>query len=133
MSPQDILSNVKSVPRHQPGTSDAMKRVQYLERRPEHKGEPIAGSPLITFAVNGVPGPYVSSLMAGNLPLDGFGDLVFENPRGGLRANIAIDHPQYPGLPLIRINTRVGPVQRPMVSISFYGKYWVPLLAIDAD
>ncbi|KAL0058454.1 hypothetical protein AAF712_014870 [Marasmius tenuissimus] len=168
MSPQEILRKFKTVPPHQPATTDAVatKRVQYLERRPEHQGKPVAESPSITFAVHGVPGPYVSSLMAGDLPLDGSSDHIFDNPWSGL---VRVAHHPYlstlrpastiPRLtPPTRINSRIGPEKRHitraefatelafriyksvsngdrlrLVSIDFYGKHWVPVLAIDVE
>ncbi|KAL0060975.1 hypothetical protein AAF712_012206 [Marasmius tenuissimus] len=156
MSPQEVLSN-GTVPYYQPTTSNAMTRVQYLERRPGHESKSDTLPLSITFTVHGAPGPYVTSLLAETVPLDGAHDLIFEH-WGRSRVDIATDHPEHPGLPIIRINIQVGPEKRAitrqeftkelafrlydsvrnvdhlrLVSINLYGKEWVPILAVDVE
>ncbi|KAK1236427.1 hypothetical protein PQX77_000308 [Marasmius sp. AFHP31] len=164
-----------------------LRKVEYLARRPEHCGRPFTEAP-ICFSVNGVPGPYLSQLVRGEVVVDRPNDPIFAH-LGWSRTSLAFDFPGLRTLPVARINTLVESDKHPitrqefarevayrisemiregkaelqnptstkypsyaqylvpgeerwrldrvkarylrLVAVNFYGKNWVPVLAVD--
>ncbi|KAK1232539.1 hypothetical protein PQX77_004297 [Marasmius sp. AFHP31] len=176
MTPQEVMTAF--VPRVQSPTSNAMRRVQYLDRSPEYQGRSMVEP--VVFSVHGDPGPYLSQLVAERVSVDDSSDLVFAR-WGNPRIDIALD---FPGIVLKRrlprglftrqdlakelalqvltlindgrheLKGSVLPRSRKflqnlgsgkerwrwdqintgrlrLISANLYGRYWVPILAID--
>ncbi|KAL0061470.1 hypothetical protein AAF712_011693 [Marasmius tenuissimus] len=186
-TPQAVLSGV--VPSYAKSESvQHLRKVEYLARRPEHRGRPLTEAP-VCFSVNGIPGPYLSQLVRGEVAVDRPNDTIFTH-LGWSRTSLAFDFPGFRTLPVARINTLVGSDKRPitrqefarevayrisemikegkaelqnptggyssyaqylvpgeerwrldrvkarhlrLIAVIFYGKNWVPVLAVDVD
>ncbi|KAJ8074091.1 hypothetical protein PM082_012383 [Marasmius tenuissimus] len=105
LTPQEIMTTF--VPHAQLPTSNAMRRVQYLERCPDFRGSSIEAP--VTFTVHGDPGPYLWQLVTDKVSIDGPRDLVFAN-WGKPRLDVALD---FPGIVLKqRIQAKLGTERR---------------------
>ncbi|KAG7092842.1 hypothetical protein E1B28_009156 [Marasmius oreades] len=182
-TPQAVMEN--NVPTNALSGAPVVRSVEYLPRQPEYSSRSLLTEPPLTFAVRGIPGPYLHQLSAGKVVVDNPHEPILINKWLG-RTQMTFDFPGLRTRPIWRVDIVVGPEKRPitrqefgmevasrimmaigeariepqgqtrgkyaqnlspgeekwrldkikyhhlrLISMNYYGKYWVPVLAID--